>query len=67
MRSSFRIGVGFALGCVLSVFAFAHAGVGHGSYTPLVANAPMLVFIPVLGVSLGEGERRTFDVVVPQP
>lgn len=50
MRPSFRIGVGFVLGCILSMFAFAHAGVGHGSYTPLVANAPMLVLIPEIGI-----------------
>ena len=50
MRSTFRIGIGFALGCILSIFAFALAGVGHGTYTPLVANAPMLIFIPEVGI-----------------
>lgn len=34
----------------LSIFAFAHAGVGHGSYSPLVANAPVLIFIPEVGI-----------------
>jgi hypothetical protein len=50
MRSSFRISVGFGLGCLLSICAFALAGAGHGTYTPLTANAPMLVIIPEVGV-----------------
>jgi hypothetical protein len=50
MRSSFRIAVGFALGCVLSVCAFSLAGAGHGTYTPLTANAPMLAIIPDVGI-----------------
>jgi hypothetical protein len=50
MRSSFRISVGFGLGCLLSICAFALAGAGHGTYTPLTANAPMLIIIPEVGV-----------------
>ncbi len=50
MRSSFRISIGFGLGCLLSISAFALAGAGHGTYTPLTANAPMLVIIPEVGV-----------------
>jgi hypothetical protein len=50
MRPSFRIGLGFVLGCILSFFAFALTGAGHGTYTPVVANAPMLIFIPGVGI-----------------
>ena len=50
MRSSFRIAVGLGLGCILSICAFALAGAGHGTYTPLTANAPMLAIIPDVGI-----------------
>ena len=50
MRPSFRIAAGFVLGCILSVCAFSLAGAGHGTYTPLTANAPMLVVIPDVGI-----------------
>jgi hypothetical protein len=52
MRSSFRIAIGFSLGCVLSVCAFGLAGAGHGTYTPISANAPMLYIIPDAGIAL---------------
>src|SRR4051812_26899568 len=50
MRASFRMVVGFVLGCILTVCAFALTGAGHGTYTPLTANAPMLIIIPEIGI-----------------
>jgi hypothetical protein len=50
MGTSIRFVVGFALGCVLSFCALLLAGAGHGTYTPLTANAPMLTLIPKAGV-----------------
>ena len=47
MRTSFRFAIGFALGCALSVCAWILAGAGHGTYAPLIANAPMLAFLPI--------------------
>jgi hypothetical protein len=52
MRSSYRVAVGLVLGCVLSVCAFGLAGAGHGTYTPITANAPMLAIVPDAGIVL---------------
>src|ERR1051326_1492156 len=51
MRSSYRVAIGFVLGSVLAVCAFGLAGAGHGTYTPITANAPMLAIIPEIGVA----------------
>ena len=50
MRSSYRIAIGFIFGCLLAAGAFGLAGAGHGTYTPMFANAPMLAVIPEIGV-----------------
>ncbi|MDX6501191.1 MAG: hypothetical protein QOG23_4451 [Blastocatellia bacterium] len=52
MRSSYRIAIGFLFGCVLAVCAFGLAGAGHGTYTPMAANAPMLAVILEIGVAV---------------
>jgi hypothetical protein len=52
MRSSYRVAIGFILGCVLTVCAFGLAGAGHGTYTPVTANAPMFAVIPTIGVPM---------------
>ena len=51
MRSSYRVAIGFVFGCGLAACAFGLAGAGHGTYTPMTANAPMFAIIPEIGVA----------------
>ena len=41
-----RFVLGFLVGCVLSVWSFILAGVGHGSSVPLASAAPFVFVIP---------------------
>ena len=43
-----RFVLGFLLGCVLFVWAFILAGVGHGSVVPLASAAPFVFAVPKL-------------------
>src|ERR1043166_1765270 len=52
MRSSYRVAIGFVIGCVLAACAFGLGGAGPGTYTAIMANAPMLAVIPGIGVVL---------------
>ena len=42
--------MGFLIGLILAVDAFFLAGIGHGTYSPAIANVSILAFIPVLGI-----------------
>jgi len=42
--------LGIAYGCVLFVFAFGCAGMGHGSYLPFAIYGAPVSIIPVLGL-----------------
>ncbi len=50
MQTHIRASVGFLLGLALAIFGFLLAGIGHGTYAPMIANVSILFFIPVLGV-----------------
>jgi hypothetical protein len=41
---------GLAFGCVLLVFGFGSAGMGHGTYLPLAIYGAPLSIIPILGM-----------------
>lgn len=48
-----RFFIGLFLGVVLSIQALGFAGVGHGTYAPLVFTASVAAIIPVLGLFAG--------------
>jgi hypothetical protein len=43
---------GFVLGLVLSGLSVVLAGIGHGTYAPMLANLSVFLFIPVVGIPL---------------
>jgi hypothetical protein len=48
MRLGYRLALGLAVGCVLSLWSAVLAGAGEGAISPLVASAPMLVWVLAL-------------------
>lgn len=50
VREAIWIWLGFAYGCVLFVFAFGSAGMGHGSYLPFAIYGAPLSILPVAGM-----------------
>ena len=48
-----RFLIGLLLGVILTVEAFAVAGVGHGTYAPLIFTASLAIMIPVIGLFAG--------------
>lgn len=50
MQTHIRASVGFLLGLGLALIGFLLAGIGHGTYAPMIANVSVLIFIPVIGV-----------------
>jgi hypothetical protein len=59
----FLLGLGW--GVVLTVEAFALAGVGHGTYGPLVVTASVAGPIPVLGLTAGPLIWGFYFVLIP--
>ena len=53
MSFGVRFVIGFAVGLILSAFAFMFAGAGHGTYGPLIANSSLLGLVPGVGGLLG--------------
>ena len=50
MPTHIRATIGFLFGLALGAIAFLLAGIGHGTYVPMIASVSVLAFIPVLGV-----------------
>ena len=48
-----RLFIGLLLGIILTAQALAFAGVGHGSYAPLIWVASIIGFVPVVGLFAG--------------
>jgi hypothetical protein len=60
-----RFFVGMFLGVVLTVEAIVLAGVGHGSYAPLVFVASVAALIPVLGLLAGPLLWALYFLLIP--
>jgi hypothetical protein len=66
MAKTFRFALGFGLGLILSVCALMLAGVGHGTYAPMIANASLLAFIPLLGLVVPPFLWGIYFLVIPE-
>jgi len=60
-----RFFIGLFLGVVLSIQALGFAGVGHGTYAPLVFTASVAALIPVLGLFAGPLLWAFYFLVIP--
>jgi ABC-type enterobactin transport system permease subunit len=60
-----RFFVGLLLGVVLTGEALAIAGVGHGTYAPLVFTASVALLIPVLGLFAGPLLWAFYFLLIP--
>jgi hypothetical protein len=52
-------------GVILTVEALAFAGVGHGTYAPLVFTASVTVLVPLLGLFAGPLLWAFYFLVIP--
>lgn len=52
LTTPIRAALGFGVGVVLAAFAFAAMNLGHGTFTPAIANVSFLAFVPVLGFAI---------------
>ncbi len=60
-----RFFLGLLFGVVLTVEALAFAGVGHGSYAPMVFVASVTAFIPLLGLAAGPLLWAFYFLLIP--
>jgi hypothetical protein len=60
-----RFFVGLLLGVILTVEALGFAGVGHGTYAPLVFTASVAAFIPLLGLFAGPLLWAFYFLLIP--
>jgi len=50
IRTPIRAAIGFGVGFVLAAIAFVTWHLGHGTFTPMIANVSFLAYIPIIGV-----------------
>jgi hypothetical protein len=50
MKTPIRAAIGIGVGFVLAAIAFVTWNLGHGTFTPLIANVSFLAYIPIIGV-----------------
>lgn len=62
----FRFFLGFGIGAILTVYAFAFAGVGHGTYAPLVFVTPLIVSDAIPTLLLGPLLWAIYFLLIPQ-
>src|SRR6266404_7909490 len=60
-----RFFIGLLLGVFLTVEALGFAGVGHGTYAPLVFTASVAAFIPLLGLFAGPLLWAFYFLLIP--
>jgi hypothetical protein len=60
-----RFLLGLFFGAVLTVEALAIAGVGHGSYAPLILTASVAALIPFLGLFAGPLLWAFYFLLIP--
>ena len=60
-----RLFIGLLLGIILTAQALAFAGVGHGSYAPLIWVASIIGFVPVVGLFAGPFLWALYFLVIP--
>ncbi len=60
-----RFFIGLLLGIILTAQALAFAGVGHGSYAPLIWVASIIGFVPVVGLFAGPFLWALYFLVIP--
>lgn len=64
-RKLLRFFLGLLLGVVLTGQALAFAGVGHGTYAPLLFTASVAALIPFLGLFAGPLLWALYFLVIP--
>src|SRR5260370_39469098 len=64
-RKMLRFFVGLLLGVVLTIQALGFAGVGHGTYAPLVFTASVAALIPILGLFAGPLLWAFYFLLIP--
>lgn len=60
-----RFFIGLLLGVVLTAQALMFAGVGHGSYAPMVCVASVIALMPILGLLAGPLLWALYFLVIP--
>ena len=60
-----RFFIGLLLGIILTAQALVFAGVGHGSYAPLICVVSIVGFIPVLGLFAGPLLWALYFLIIP--
>jgi hypothetical protein len=60
-----RFFIGLLFGVVLTAQALLFAGVGHGSYAPMVCVASVLALMPILGLLAGPLLWALYFLVIP--
>ena len=60
-----RFFIGLLLGIILTAQALVFAGVGHGSYAPLICVASIIGFVPILGLVAGPLLWAMYFLIVP--
>src|SRR6266568_3927293 len=60
-----RFFIGLLLGVILTVQALGFAGVGHGSYAPLICVASIIGFVPILGLVAGPFLWALYFLIIP--
>jgi hypothetical protein len=53
------------LGVILTVEAFAVAGVGHGTYAPMIITTSVAILIPVVGLFVGPLLWAIYFLLIP--
>lgn len=60
-----RFFIGFLFGVVLTAEGFVLAGVGHGTYAPLVFVSSVVTLIPVVGLFAGPLLWAVYFLLIP--
>jgi len=60
-----RFFIGLLLGVILTAQALWFAGVGHGSYAPLICVASIIGFVPILGLVAGPLLWALYFLIIP--
>jgi hypothetical protein len=66
MRGWIRFSIGFLLGLLLTGAGFFLAGIGHGTYAPLVCNTGLIgFFLPPLSLFIAPFQWGLYLVLIP--
>ncbi len=62
----FRFSMGLGFGVILTIYAFAFVGVGHGTYAPLAFTTPLIALGAIPTLVLGSFLWAVYFLLVPQ-